>query len=132
MKNFIIHDTLGQILRTGSCPDSMVADQLQPGETAIEGAANDLTQYIAGGIVTNKPAIGAVIDKTTVTANGIDFCTISGLPNPSHISVIGGGASIAADVIDGAIELTFDTPGAYRVRCESINKLPAEILIDAS
>lgn len=131
MKNFIIHDALGQILRTGSCPDSMVADQLQPGETAIEGTANDATQYISGGIVTNKPAIGCTIDKTTMLANGVEVATISGLPNPTQARIVGGGSNQQVTVTDGALELTFDLTGVYKVTLTAINKLPQEYSINA-
>ena len=132
MKNFIIHDSLGQILRTGSCPDSMVVDQLQPGETAIEGTANDVTQYIVSGVVTNKPALGSTIDKTTIIGNGVDAATISGLPNPTAVSVVGGGATTQATVIDGTLALTLNLAGNYKVTLRAVNKLTQEYTINAT
>ena len=51
--NFIIYNSTGTILRTGSCPNSMLSIQAQNGETVIEGVANDQTQYIADGEVTD-------------------------------------------------------------------------------
>jgi hypothetical protein len=51
--NFIIYNNIGEILRTGSCPEEMFLIQAQDGETVIEGVANDFTQYIADGVVTD-------------------------------------------------------------------------------
>lgn len=131
MKNFIVHDSNGVILRTGSCPDSMLLEQAQAGQTAIEGIANDVTQYISVGAVTNKPALGSTIDKTTILANGIEIATISGLPNPTQATITGGGASSTMTVIDGVLALTFNVTGVYKVRLTAINKLPQEYSINA-
>lgn len=72
--NFVIYDTnTGEILRTGTCPDkvvkimrdendeqhevviqeSMLPIQAHEGETAIEGVANDHTQYVLDGKITD-------------------------------------------------------------------------------
>lgn len=40
MANFVIHDTEGNIVRVGSCPDEYVQNQIQPGELLILGAAD--------------------------------------------------------------------------------------------
>ena len=42
-----------QIVRTGFCPDEMMELQVQEGEMSIEGVANDTTQYIHNGAVTD-------------------------------------------------------------------------------
>ena len=55
--NFIIYDSEGKILRTGSCPEEDFYNQQQPGEFIIEGiadiakdAVDPITkQVIAGG-----------------------------------------------------------------------------------
>lgn len=44
----------GKILRTGTCPESMIAIQAHDGERVMEGVANDLTQCICDGAVIDR------------------------------------------------------------------------------
>jgi hypothetical protein len=46
VKNYIIHDVDGNILRTGSCPENMLELQVNENEFLLEGVANDLTQLV--------------------------------------------------------------------------------------
>ena len=56
MKNFIVYDSNGNILRTGQCPDSMVSIQANTQmETVIEGIADDRMQKIVNGKVVDRP-----------------------------------------------------------------------------
>ena len=48
MSSFVVHDDNGKILRTGSCPESMVEIQAGPGEETLRGKADDLTDKISG------------------------------------------------------------------------------------
>lgn len=118
--NFIVYNnTTGIILRVGECHEDILANQAQIGETAIEGVANDETEYISGGIVASRPAITATWDKTAVTANGSDTATLGAtLPNPTVVIV-----SVPDGVISPEPEevttgsFTFATPisGEYTV-----------------
>jgi len=54
MKNFIIYNEEGAILRTGTCQDSTFNRQAHEGEFVIEGMANDVTQKVVGGKVVDK------------------------------------------------------------------------------
>lgn len=51
---FIVHDTSGNILRTGQCPRSELALQAGLGEFAMEGVANDALQRIESGKVVDR------------------------------------------------------------------------------
>lgn len=55
MKRFIIYNTFGEILRAGNAPDDMIAIQAQPGESVMEGTADEATQYVEGGQIVDKP-----------------------------------------------------------------------------
>lgn len=77
--NYIVYKTKsGEILRTGTCPPEMAAIQASDGETVIEGTANDITQYIVDGVVTDyteeqllaksSTPYGYVWDNPTMTA----------------------------------------------------------------
>jgi hypothetical protein len=126
--NFIIYDSGGRILRTGSCPPRDFILQAQTGENVLEGEADDLAQYVSGGQVTDKAAMGALIDKIAVTADGADFCTISNLPDPCEVFINGARNAITG----GSAEITVDTPGIYAVRVEAFPYLPYEVEVTAS
>jgi len=53
MKNYIVYNDAGKILRTGSCPESDFEIQAGEGEQVLEGQANDSTQEIVDGAVVN-------------------------------------------------------------------------------
>ncbi len=54
MKHFIVYDSGGIILRTGTCVDSDFSLQAGEGESLIEGIADDATQIIVNGEVVAK------------------------------------------------------------------------------
>ena len=55
MKQFIVHDAAGNILRTGSCGDNDLVLQAGNGEVVVEGVADDATQRFSGGVLATKP-----------------------------------------------------------------------------
>jgi hypothetical protein len=57
MKQFIIYDASGIILRTGTCPDDAYSSQAGEGESVLEGTADDLTQKVVAGEIVNKTAV---------------------------------------------------------------------------
>lgn len=60
MKNYIVYDSAGEILRTGACPDEMVEMQAQDGEFVMEGRADDSRNYVLKGeIVEFSPEMKA-------------------------------------------------------------------------
>ena len=66
--NYIVYKTginPSYIIRTGFCSDGMIELQAQEGETSIAGVANDDTQYILNGEVTNYTS-EQLIAKNTV------------------------------------------------------------------
>lgn len=76
MKQFIIHDADGNILRTGSCPEDMLAMQAGNGEYVIEGIADDATQMVSNNQLVSKSvdivALKAELqDELRVTRNSM-------------------------------------------------------------
>lgn len=55
MKNYIVHDIGGNILRTGVCPDDLIDMEAGEGETVIEGVASDVHHIIVDGTVQDRP-----------------------------------------------------------------------------
>ena len=54
MKNYIVYDESGTILRTGICPENMVKIQAQKGEFIMEGKANDVECRIINSKIVRK------------------------------------------------------------------------------
>jgi len=140
MAIYIVYDTAtGVIRRTGSCPDDMVSVQPQSGQSVMQGQADNSTQYISGGLVTNKPALGATIDLTTVVANGVAVVTISNLTGVTNYRVIGpiisdniGPTASTGSVSEGTLQVDFDLPGTYLILLEAVNKLSQTFTITAT
>lgn len=119
MKFIVYRDSDGAILRSGECPDDTLSLQAQTDETAIEGEANDSTQYISGGVVTARPTLTATWNKTTITANGSDTATFgSTLPNPTTVTVgvpVSATAPEAEQVTTGTFSIATPISGEYTV-----------------
>jgi len=49
-----VYNMNGEILRTGGCPDELLARQAGEGEFVMEGTANDVTQKVENGKVVDK------------------------------------------------------------------------------
>lgn len=62
--NYIVYKG-DKILRTGSCPPSMLSIQARPGEKVIEGIAKDHTQKMQGNKVVDKTAAEIEADNPT-------------------------------------------------------------------
>lgn len=55
MKSFIVYNSAGKILRTGTCASSDLGLQAQEGEHVLEGVADDATQMVVDNEVIEKP-----------------------------------------------------------------------------
>jgi len=62
------------------------------------------------------------LDKTTLTADGIDTCVLSELVSECKVSV----DKIDYIVTDGVFEFSTDLPGVYKIRVEAFPYLPKE------
>ena len=111
---YAVHDAAGLIVRSGICQVTDLDLQGGTGLTVLEldGVTSDATHYVSGGVVTARAAMGASLDTTTVTADGVDFVTITGVPSGAVI-VVNRETMSTSDGSD--IELTFDTPGVYQI-----------------
>ena len=57
MKNFVVYNQDGEILRVGSCPDRHYEFQAKDGEFIINATANIDTQMVIDGVVVDKQDI---------------------------------------------------------------------------
>ena len=73
MKQFVIYDSTGKILRTGTCPDNDYELQCGADEFIMEGFADDESQMVVEGQIVNKPEdsveLGLVIRKNKAERN---------------------------------------------------------------
>ena len=100
---------------------------LYDGCAFIDGWHDPETKYVVAGEAVERPANSIVIDKTSLNANGSDFCTISNVPNGAMVIVDNNGA-----IADGTdIELTFDLEGDYTVRIDPFPQTVWEVTISA-
>ena len=58
MKNFLVYDDEGVILRSGYCKDSDLSMQAGAGEYVLEGVADDATKMVVDGRIVDKPDTG--------------------------------------------------------------------------
>lgn len=134
IKQYIIFNPLGEILRSISCPEDMINIQIQVDETAMEGEANDITQYIPDinlPIIMDKSANPTSIDKTIVLADGVDLVNLSNIPNNASISITGADNFLEQSVGNSEI-LTFDTPATYKITIKAFPYLDYEVEINAN
>ena len=130
MPYFTIYDADGRILRSGTAPATMLDIQAQVGEFILkEIPADDSLQYIPDTntpVVTEKPISVVTIDKTTLTADGVDFITVSNLPVDSRISVESTVNEVYLDEpLDSPTDyLTVDAPGDYNITIYAFPYLP--------
>lgn len=58
MKNFLVYDDEGIILRSGYCKDGDLSMQAGAGEYVLEGVADDATKMVVDGQIVDKPDTG--------------------------------------------------------------------------
>jgi len=119
MTEYLTYSITGLIVKTGNCPLDMLTLQASGTDTAIQGTANDSLQYIPDintPIITDKLVNTSSIDKTTITADGVDIATISSIPVGSTVTFTTPIASNPIDpvvVSDGLLEFTSTSYGIY-------------------
>jgi len=86
MGNFIIYNTEGYILRTGSCPDSMIKNQIVDGEFVISGEADQETQKIVNHLVFDKTQ--TEIDEYRLTRQHMKRLYFTGVENDKELNQI--------------------------------------------
>jgi len=79
MKNYIVYDQQGKILRAGICPENVLFMQAHEGEFVMEGTANDITQKIIYGKVANKTPEEIEADNPTPIPTPLE-------KQPAHIT----------------------------------------------
>ena len=68
---FVVYDQSGQILRTGSCPESMINLQAGKSEYVLEGDGTDRNHKVVGGRIVQKSEteLQQIIDDELIAQN---------------------------------------------------------------
>jgi hypothetical protein len=129
--DYVLYDpATGEIREFGTT--STLASLARPDLIAIEATATGAGNYVDVTTdpvtVRSKTSMGFTVDKTTMTADGVDTVTISGLPagvtvTVNHLSEV--------VVIDGSFEFTTDTAGAYHLEIYALEYFTEVLDIDA-
>jgi len=113
MKNYIVFNNEGRILRTGICSDKAFLLQAREGENLMEGSASNLTKRISMSdkTIVNKSEMPIKVNKMEVVED--EEIIITKIPLGAQVEVEGEGAHI---IDDGLLVLTFDTAGKYTIK----------------
>ncbi len=103
----------GEIIGNGQCAEERFAAR----SNVIEGSYNRNTEYVNildGFLPIPRPSNNATIDKTTITADGTDEAIMTGITNPSTVSITSADTEPISEVCtDGRVEFATETPGEY-------------------
>jgi len=130
MSRWAIYDANGRIDRVFSGPDSVAPTQAQGDEQAIsiDDSQTDENAYVANGVIVDKAAFSLTINKTEITADGINEAIISGIPAGTTVTWPD---SQSDEVTDGVVEFAVDLPGNYTLTFTAIPYLDQEVVIEA-
>ena len=89
------------------------------------------TAYYLDGEFVERPTFALTVDKSSITADGHDVITISGLPDGA-CQVMLWGAVVDSWEQEGDIQLTANLPGNYQLRISQWPYQDQEISFDAT
>jgi hypothetical protein len=139
----------GEIVSTGLflCEEEMVDINFairvdQYGGTdhdSIDAAADPDKNYVATlsgePTVVDRPPLGVGLDKTAIAADGEDYATLTGLPDPCTIIIDDPDPTVETTthtVAGGGFEFEAATPGVYTIEIRRFPFLPLKVEITAT
>lgn len=127
MMTVTVYDTAtGRILRIVEAPNGLARIQAGEGESWVVGKANDLTQYVNGGLIADRPAMPGALNPDRITTD--ETATLAG---PDGATVKISGPVSGSDTLDAdGIEVGCDTPGIYAVTVQLFPYLDAEYQLE--
>jgi|TARA_R110000744_G_scaffold7742_1_gene26696 hypothetical protein len=96
----------------------------------VEGRFNASDYYIQNGVPVEAEDCGAVWDKETLVADGVDTAVLSGLPSPCLLIV--GRKRNPITVTGGVYNFTATNAGAWRIQLGDVHLRPHEWFIQAT
>lgn len=127
MSDFAVYtDLVGLIVRQGTCASGIIYNQAGDGESVLDITSYsginlytlDTDYYVSNGVLTERSSFPGGISSTTITANGVDTVTISGIPSATTVSVARDYLPAKSWVVnDGEFTFTADLTGIYDISC---------------
>jgi len=117
----IIYDFTGAMVNYISCPvDVPQAYPSGGGAIVLSGPESSPEvfmeqNYVLNGIITTKKTNPASANNTTLTANGVDEVTISGIPAGTTALISGVISAGPETITDGEVVITSNTTGVINV-----------------
>jgi hypothetical protein len=136
MYQFVVYESAtGRIKRWGTCslrddvnlqvPDDDDKHEVIGHEIAM---LSDQTYYVdpSANVIPRPPASGYAIDKTLITADGVDAATISGLPNPTRVHILNTDDSRASggEATSGSFTFSTAVAGTYQITVDGMPYAP--------
>lgn len=121
------NNVTGYILGSAQGDEETINANKPEGAEIIEGSFSGEHFYIQDGSAVERPALILILSRTTVTADGIDYVLIEGIPE---------GATIRDDndsiTSDGAVvEFVSDIVGEHKFWVSAWPYQDAEVIINA-
>jgi hypothetical protein len=133
MRIAVVTDT-GLIRRfaTGPTPEWAALQAIKPDETVREvDETITFEHWYSGTDFVLKEPLPGTWDVNSIAADGAETATLSGLPNPTMITITGP-VQNAVEVIDGSLEFSTDTPGSYTVTASAFPYLDQVTTVEAT
>ncbi len=120
---FCLYDLqTGAIKNTGICDPSTLEQQVQnPGQGVLQITSPCFPRDWYIDVTANpptpilRPEFSGAIDKTAIRPDGLDAAVLSGLPNPSTVTIIGIMRRDVTTVTDGNFRITSTAAGRLSV-----------------
>lgn len=116
VKKFIVYDSSGKILRTGTCPEEGFEIQAQTGEFVMEGMAIDSFEYVRDGKILPRPTMNIHLNGTV----------LEGVPIGSKVYVDGEFTGICES---GYVEFNKSTQDSYQIKFSLFPYLDSEVTV---
>lgn len=131
MSSYTVYSaTTGEVVLTGVTSDGTEGLLYGAGQDIYIGAELDRqTQYLPGGVPTQRPTVSAAIDNNSIQADGFDYTTITGIPAGWAYEVSNGetGTTAGGDIYVTALEA-----GSYTLKFTNWPYQDVEYVITAS
>lgn len=129
MKQWVIYNSSGRILRRGSCQDMDFDLQAFTGEIILEGIGQDNTHYVLSDTLTSK--VISTIEVSKLNPSVSELITLAGVPADCLLEVTGPG-NLTTAVVSPIDTISFDFTGIYTLKFLSIVQLPFEVDINVN
>ena len=126
-----IYKTLnGELVRVVRCPDSMIDIQCNSGEKYIDGNYEGSKYYVSNNEAVHRPEMDIIVDKTILSADGVDSVVISNVQDGAEVFV--DGVIFGIVEADGVVEISSNVPKEMNIAITLFPYFDKEIAINAT